>query len=92
MNKKFTLLDETKTVITTTNTMQTILNGRSIKEVKKINLLDAYKAGYEQRVCDQLTAALNGEGQSSGFNQKALDAKAEVWVSKHFCSEIIKKK
>ncbi len=55
-----------------------------LSDVMRSALLDAFKGGYEKRICEQLQKALDGEGQSSTYNQSELDASAEKWVSRHF--------
>lgn len=56
-------------------------------EESALNIADvirsAYKAGYEQRVIDQLQAALDGEALGSQYNSEKLDKHADRYVSKH---------
>jgi hypothetical protein len=43
----------------------------------------AYKAGYEQRVIDQLQGALDGNPIGSHYNDEKLNKLANKYVSKH---------
>jgi hypothetical protein len=56
-------------------------------ESPQLNIADvirsAYKAGYEQRVIDQLQAALDGESLGSHYNRDKLEKHADRYVSKH---------
>jgi hypothetical protein len=62
---------------------------KNLNEVENsaLNIADvirsAYKAGYEQRVIDQLQAALDGESLGSHYNSEKLDKHADRYVSKH---------
>jgi len=56
-------------------------------ENSALNIADvsgsAYKAGYEQRVIDQLQAKLDGESLGSHYKSEKLDKHADRYVSKH---------
>ena len=56
-------------------------------ENSALNIADvmhsAYKAGYEQRVIDQLQAALDGQPIGSHYNEEKLNKLADKYVSKH---------
>lgn len=56
-------------------------------EIMKEQLIKAYKAGYEKRICEQVDAAFSGEGQSSGYDSKALDLSAQKWTEKELQPE-----
>lgn len=43
---------------------------------------DAYVAGYEKRVCDQLDAALIGNPIGTWYNQSELDEKVRTYIVK----------
>ena len=53
-------------------------------DVFKSNITNAFKAGYEQRVCEQLQRALDGLGQNSAYNDEELDKSAKAWATKHY--------
>jgi hypothetical protein len=50
-------------------------------ESNQDRLETAFKKGYEKRVCDQLDTALNGNKQSSSFNQEQLNEFAKNYVN-----------
>lgn len=56
-------------------------------ETKALNIADvmhsAYKAGYEQRVVDQLQGALDGSPVGSHYKEEKLNELANKYVSKH---------
>ena len=56
-------------------------------ETKALSIADvmhsAYKAGYEQRVIDQLQGALDGNPVGSHYKEEKLNELADKYVSKH---------
>lgn len=61
------------------------LNIRFDKNTNKktpITIEDAFKAGYEKRITEQLQKALDGIGQSSSYNEDELNKSAKKWIEK----------
>ena len=50
-------------------------------------MYSAYKSGYEQRVIDQLQAALDGQPIGSHYNEEKLNKLADKYVSKQIVQE-----
>lgn len=55
---------------------------KTFQAIAKEIAQDAYIAGYERRVCDQLDAGLAGEPIGAHYKQEELNAKVESYIEK----------